>query len=108
MGLFRFRIVVVILWMIAAASCASLISSPRSVRSAEVHVMPKPTVRRPLRLLDLQPDPHNANRGTDRGRAALERSLREYGVGRAVLIDRHGRVIAGNKTVEQAKRLNLP
>ena len=41
----------------------------------------------PLRLLDLQPDSHNANRGTERGRAALERSLREYGAGRAVLID---------------------
>jgi DNA modification methylase len=59
-------------------------------------------------LTDLIADPHNANRGTDRGRAALERSLREYGPGRAVLIDRHGRIIAGNKTVEHAKRLNLP
>src|SRR5262249_19905080 len=55
----------------------------------------------------LQPDPQNANRGTDRGRTALARSLREYGTGRAVLIDRHGRIIAGNKTVEQAKRLGL-
>ena len=60
------------------------------------------------RLCELSSDPHNANRGTDRGRAALERSLRDYGAGRAVLIDKHGRVIAGNKTVEQAKRLNLP
>jgi DNA modification methylase len=61
-----------------------------------------------LQLVDLTTDPKNANRGTDRGRAALERSLREYGAGRAVLIDRHGRIIAGNKTVEQAKRLDLP
>ena len=59
-------------------------------------------------LADLTPDPHNANRGTDRGRAALERSLREYGAGRAVLIDRHGTIIAGNKTVEHAKRLHIP
>lgn len=63
---------------------------------------------RPLTLVDLTADPKNANRGTDRGRAALERSLREYGAGRAVLIDRQGRIIAGNKTVEQAKRLNIP
>ena len=62
----------------------------------------------PRNLGDLTPDPHNANRGTDRGRAALERSLREYGAGRAVLIDRQGRIIAGNKTVEQAKELNIP
>lgn len=68
-----------------------------------------PLIRRALqRLADLVPDPLNANRGTDRGRAALDRSLREYGAGRAVLIDRHGRIIAGNKTVEHAKRLNLP
>src|SRR5713101_1913835 len=79
--------------------------------------VPSATRRRPhrrsvvapsLHLADLTPDPHNTNRGTDRGRAALDRSLREYGAGRAVLIDRHGRIIAGNKTVEHAKRLNLP
>jgi hypothetical protein len=57
-----------------------------------------------LSLSDLKPDPQNANRGTDRGRDALARSLREYGAGRAVLIDRRGCVIAGNKTVEQAAR----
>ena len=66
------------------------------------------SVHHRLRLGDLQSDPLNANRGTDRGRAALERSLREYGAGRAVLIDRHCRIIAGNKTVEHAKRLNIP
>ena len=57
---------------------------PRSTRS----------VRHPLRLPDLHADPHNANRGTDRGRAALAQSLRDHGAGRAVLIDRHGRIIA--------------
>ena len=77
-----------------------------SNRSAEVASM-KPRLARP-RLTDLTTDPKNANRGTDRGRDALARSLREYGAGRAVLIDRHGRIIAGNKTVEQAKRLNIP
>ena len=59
-------------------------------------------------LADLSPDPRNANLGTDRGRASLEQSLRAYGAGRAVLIDRHGQIIAGNKTVEQAKQLNIP
>ena len=60
------------------------------------------------RLSDLTADPRNANRGTARGREALERSLREYGPGRAVLIDRRGQIIAGHKTVEQAKALGLP
>lgn len=68
----------------------------------------KGTTKVVRRLTDLNPDPLNANRGTDRGREALARSLREYGAGRAVLIDRHGRIIAGNKTVEQAKRLSIP
>jgi DNA modification methylase len=67
----------------------------------------KPRLARP-RLTDLTTDPKNANLGTERGRDALARSLREYGAGRAVLIDRHGRIIAGNKTVEQAKLLNIP
>jgi DNA modification methylase len=64
--------------------------------------------RRPPRLTDLIPDPQNANRGTERGREALALSLRAYGAGRAVLIDRHGRIIAGNKTVETAKALGIP
>ena len=59
-------------------------------------------------LTDLAPDPHNANRGTVRGRALLADSLKMYGPGRAILIDRAGRIIAGNKTAEQAKALGLP
>jgi hypothetical protein len=69
---------------------------------------PKRPQANALALADLTPDPTNANRGTDRGREALATSLRAYGAGRAVLIDRHGCVIAGNKTVEQAKRLQIP
>ena len=69
------------------------------VRSSNTHIP---------RLDDLTPDPQNANRGTERGREALAQSLREFGPGRAVLIDRHGNIIAGNKTVEEAKRLNIP
>jgi DNA modification methylase len=57
---------------------------------------------------DLILDPQNANLGTARGREALAHSLREFGPGRAVVIDRHGNIIAGNKTVEEAKRLGIP
>ena len=59
-------------------------------------------------LDDLQPDPLNANRGTDRGREALRRSLRTYGAGRSIVIDKRGRILGGHKTVEQAKHLGLP
>jgi DNA modification methylase len=70
--------------------------------------MKPPSRSKPCRLTDLKPDPHNANRGTDRGRAALADSLRESGAGRSIVIDRHGQIIAGHKTVEQAKALGMP
>jgi DNA modification methylase len=53
-------------------------------------------------------DPRNANRGTDRGRASLLQSLSDYGAGRSILTDRLGRIIAGNKTFEQARALGVP
>jgi DNA modification methylase len=59
-------------------------------------------------IAQLIPDDRNANRGTQRGREALAQSMSEYGPARSVVIDRHGRIIAGNKTVEEAKRLNIP
>ena len=43
----------------------------------------------------LKLDPHNANRGTDRGRRAVADSLAECGAGRSILVDRDGTVIAG-------------
>ena len=52
-------------------------------------------------LADLTPDPHNANTGTERGGGLLERSLRETGAGRSILVDRGGHVICGGKTLEQ-------
>ena len=58
-------------------------------------------------LSDLTFDQHNANRGTNRGRALLAESLRQHGAGRSVVADLNGAVIAGNKTVEQAIALGL-
>jgi hypothetical protein len=66
----------------------------------------KPTVR-VLPLSSLTLDTQNANRGSARGRKMLEDSLRNLGAGRSVLVDRQGRVIAGNKTVETARKLGL-
>lgn len=58
-------------------------------------------------LSDLTPDPRNANRGTERGAGMLEASLREFGAGRSLLVDKHGVVIAGNKTLEAAASIGL-
>jgi hypothetical protein len=57
-----------------------------------------------LKISALKADRRNANKGTDRGRKALDHSLRDLGAGRSILIDRAGRIIAGNKTVEAAKK----
>jgi DNA modification methylase len=59
-------------------------------------------------LSDLTPDTKNANKGTQRGRGLLEKSLRQYGAGRSVLSDKHGNLIAGNKTIDVAAELDLP
>jgi len=59
------------------------------------------------KLSDLIPDHANANKGTERGRSALEASLRQFGAGRSILIDKNGRIIAGNKTVETAADVGL-
>ena len=59
------------------------------------------------KLVDLVPDKDNANKGTQRGLKALDTSLRQYGAGRSILVDKHGRIIAGNKTVERAADIGL-
>lgn len=59
------------------------------------------------KLTDFTPDARNANKGTVRGLAMLEDSLRKYGAGRSILVDKHGKVIAGNKTLESAVDVGL-
>ena len=59
------------------------------------------------RLADLQPDIKNANAGTERGRGMVEESLRRYGAGRSILVDKSGRIIAGNHVAEVAADIGL-
>lgn len=64
--------------------------------------------RRKIQSLDdLTPDPQNPNKGTARGQQQLAASLKNYGAGRSVLADRHGVILAGNKTVAEARALGL-
>ena len=59
------------------------------------------------RLTAFEPDARNANAGTERGRAMVEDSLRRFGAGRSILVDKHGRIIAGNTTAEAAADIGL-
>jgi DNA modification methylase len=59
------------------------------------------------KLGDFTQDARNANKGTLRGQAAIQDSLRKYGAGRSILVDRNGAIIAGNKTAENAGALGM-
>ena len=50
----------------------------------------------------LVPDNKNFNKGTEYGDRLMEESLRRFGLGRSILIDKNNRIIAGNKTAEKA------
>jgi len=59
------------------------------------------------KLKDFTPDRRNANKGTERGTQVVEDSLRNYGAGRSILLDKNGVIIAGNKTAEGAAAIGL-
>jgi len=59
------------------------------------------------RVSDLVPDENNANKGTERGGALLEKSLRMNGAGRSILVDKNNRIIAGNKTTMKAVEIGM-
>ena len=55
----------------------------------------------------LIPDNKNFNRGTEYGQHLIEESLRKFGAGRSILLDKNNRIIAGNKTIENAAIIGL-
>ncbi len=60
-----------------------------------------------VNLEQFRPDENNANKGTERGLRILDDSLRELGAGRSILVDKHGVILAGNKTQERAVDIGL-
>lgn len=50
----------------------------------------------------LVPDNNNFNKGTEYGDHLMDESLRRFGLGRSILIDKNNRIISGNKTAEKA------
>lgn len=55
----------------------------------------------------LVPDNKNFNKGTEFGQHLIEESLRKFGAGRSILIDKNNRIIAGNKTIENAANVGI-
>jgi hypothetical protein len=60
-----------------------------------------------LKISDLRNDSKNANKGTKRGADAVAASLKSFGAGRSILIDKHGVIIAGNATARNAAKAGI-
>ena len=58
-------------------------------------------------IKDLKFDDENFNDHTEYGMSLLEKSLREHGAGRSILIDKDNNIIAGNGIVEAAGQIGL-
>jgi hypothetical protein len=67
----------------------------------------RPAPLKTPKLSSLIFDDKNANKGTQRGRKMIAASLERLGMGRSIVVDRNGRIIAGNKTVEAARKLGI-
>ena len=60
-----------------------------------------------IKISDLTFDDKNFNKHTEFGMSLLEKSLRNNGAGRSILIDKNNRIIAGNGVVETAGQIGL-
>ena len=60
-----------------------------------------------IKISDLTPDDKNYNKGSEFGNSLIEKSLRKFGAGRSILLDKNNKIIAGNKTIENAGAIGL-
>jgi DNA modification methylase len=58
-------------------------------------------------IQDLKSDHKNARRRTERSASLIAESLKRYGAARSIVIDEDGRILAGNGTVEGAKKAGI-
>jgi ParB-like chromosome segregation protein Spo0J len=58
-----------------------------------------------LQIKDLTPDPENAREHDEKNLKAIQGSLKEFGQRKPIVITEEGVIVAGNGTVEAAKRL---
>jgi site-specific DNA-methyltransferase (adenine-specific) len=58
-----------------------------------------------LQIKDLTPDPQNARQHDEKNLKAIQGSLKEFGQRKPIVINQDGVIVAGNGTVEAAKRL---
>ena len=61
----------------------------------------------PTKISELIPDDKNFNKGSEFGNSLIEKSFRKFGAGRSILIDKNNRIIAGNKSIENATAIGM-
>lgn len=59
------------------------------------------------KVQDLIQDDRNLNKGTAMGQQLIEKSLKQFGAGRSILVDKNNRIIAGNKTHANAEAAGI-
>ena len=59
------------------------------------------------KITDLVFDDKNFNKHTEFGMSLIEKSLRNHGAGRSILIDKNNRIIGGNGVVENAGQIGM-
>jgi DNA modification methylase len=60
-----------------------------------------------IKISELVPDDKNFNKGSEYGNSLIEKSFRKFGAGRSILLDKNNRIIAGNKSVENAGAIGM-
>jgi len=60
-----------------------------------------------IKISELIPDDKNFNKGSQFGNSLIEKSLTKFGAGRSILLDKNNRIIAGNKSVENASAIGM-
>lgn len=53
------------------------------------------------KVKDLIPDSKNYNKGNEYGESLIAKSFQKFGAGRSILLDKNGKVIAGNKSLQK-------
>lgn len=56
---------------------------------------------------ELVQDDHNFNKGTEEGQKLIEKSFKELGSGRSIIVDKDGKIIAGNKSQLAAQAVGI-
>lgn len=77
-------------------------SKPKNSKDRPAHEPSSPAALQALDLdlATLVPDRRNANKGTQKGRGLLAKSISDLGAGRSVVVDGKGQIVAGNKSVQ--------